>query len=234
MFIFISSHTKSLHFRGHHLLECPNCEQVQPHGHYAISQSDAIYFIEISSGEVGTLSVCEVCGHALAFPPRHAVALTRKWRMADGVEALAEATGWPGARPLPQPVNPKTIAALVRRIAKSKPHFQLEIFPEAAFTAAAGGIVGGALLGFLGSRGVRIFPGLDPVGHGMTGVIGGLLVGIVGGAVWKALRARRRLYLNEVLAFQRKLGLTSEQLKRVVADDRGKRGVVHDVIQSLR
>lgn len=233
MFILIATHTQASRFRGSHLLHCPNCDQVQPHGHFAISQTDAVWFIEVAETEVDTLSVCEVCGHAIAFPPRQPFVLSRKWKLADGVEALADATGWNGPRPLPDPVSPRTISALVRRIAKSKPHLHLDVMPEVAIFAALGGIAGGALLGFIRAGGRMIFDRIDTFGHAMIGSMLGILAGGLAGATWKVFRRRRRLYRDEILAFQWKLGLTVEQLKTGIQDAQIPDGIVREVIRSL-
>ncbi len=214
MFFFHSSHTQNLHFVGHFVANCPNCGQDQPFALSDLVQTDAIYWVPVKDTVLNQICSCEVCGWAESKPRQEVVKTADGWKLGDSMSKLAAATDYELQNPNVEPINDKTIIALISRIASPENicKFSSSIW---VWIFGIGGALTVALLGWiLWQIGVHV--GKDEFQNCALGFVAGGLTGIIARVQIEWSRNDRVRREIELLHFVTKLEITPEDCHRAV------------------
>ncbi|MBI1310268.1 hypothetical protein GC176_03095 [bacterium] len=223
MFIY-SSHKQFLTLLGYCIQECSLCGQQQPTGVYELTQTDAVYGIELKDTVLQRLLCCEVCGSADAVHRKEPVPQhTLHWPIGQPLSQLAELTGQTLATSAIEPINDHTLVAMMKRALSVRKSAEGQISLKGILTGISGVVVGGTAGWIAFACGIEI--GKDDFQNTVLGVLVGGLSGISYQTIKEIRAANRSLHRDELLPFMLRWSVTATQLqtaldREMVNDDR--------------
>ncbi len=206
--VIVYGHKDSFALLGWTARQCPRCKRPRPFECFSQTRSEHIYFIQLSSKDIGQIVVCDFCDSSYALGKSEQAKTDTKWRRNDEFSALISSTS-PSLPITEYNKNPSDyeIRALLESLNEKGSVVSRDISKPLAIGAIVSAPVGGILLGGLSAIG--LLSGLDTFGWAALGVIFG---GGVGGTVWAILTGRR--IAREIMLDSLKRSVTKHRLDR--------------------
>ena len=199
---------------------CQRCKKVQPFSVYDQIRTDHVYFIEVSSKEIGKIYTCDFCETSFVLPKGTAVKTDFGWRREQGLQPLVDRTNPQLGQLMPMSLpTPMELEALLLSINERSNVYNKDVTKG----LIAGGFIGAVGLGLFGCL-IKLcglgFLGLDMFGYVFLFVLIGFGIGAVVGALRDSRNKARQAVYDLLENSMQKHDITVHSLRQAIQRSR--------------